>query len=281
MYFFQFMLLKHNLIHLFLAIILIFTNSLIFSAHAAEAGKQLNVDSSPIPISIVIDDMGYNKKLGQQAIHLPGNIAYSFLPATPHAYELAEQVYAQGKRVLLHLPMQGRVSLHNHEPNSLNKDMPESIFKATLNQHLAAIPHISGVNNHMGSHLTPLIMQMDWLMNELAEQELFFIDSRTTHLTVTAQSAAAHHVLFAERDIFLDNIKAEESITNAFNKFLRKAKKHNGAIAIAHPHPITLSVLEKLINQLPAQNYELVDITNFLSKDINTTSHQLVKKSLD
>ncbi len=48
-----------------------------------------------------------------------------------------------------------------------------------LNANLASIPHIRGVNNHMGSLLTQHLGHMDWLMQALERRgDLYFIDSR-------------------------------------------------------------------------------------------------------
>lgn len=247
---------------------------------AIQAAENHNKSDGPVPVSIIIDDMGYNKRLGQQALSLPGEIAYSFLPETPYAQQLAKQAFAAGKRVLLHLPMQGSAPMHSHEPNTLTETMPKALFQQMLRQHLAAIPHISGVNNHMGSHLTPLQEPMGWLMSELADNKLFFVDSRTTHLTVTNKTATDNNVPFAERDVFLDNIRSEEAILEAFNHFIRYAKNRSGnrygAVAIAHPYPETLKVLAQVLKREATDEFRLVDISYFLDQPIIEQKQQLV-----
>ena len=49
---------------------------------------------------------------GLQILQLPGPVAMAFLPQTPYARELADKAHAQGKEVLLHLPMPNRQVSH-------------------------------------------------------------------------------------------------------------------------------------------------------------------------
>jgi hypothetical protein len=219
---------------------------------------------TPATASIIIDDMGYNLSLGKRALSLPGNISYSFLPNTPYAEELAEMAFEQGKQVLLHLPMHGR-RMDIIEKDALSSNMSADVFNHLLQKHISAVPHIAGVNNHMGSTVTIHDQEMDWLMQELSARNLFFIDSRTTHLSVAANSARKFNVPFAQRDVFLDNIKTEQSIRNAFYRFTRLALERNGAIAIAHPHAMTLSVLETLLEDIDSANLQLVHVSKLTS----------------
>ena len=175
-------------------------------------------------ISIVIDDMGNNLSLGKRALSLPGNVSYSFLPDAPHTVHLAKLAHKRNKQVLLHLPMAGHLR-HLEEENTLLTTMSESEFLESLRTHLLKVPFIIGVNNHMGSLLTPSRQQMDWIMTELKNRDLFFLDSRTTHLTVAASSASVLQVPFAERNVFLDNLKTEAAIRKEFARLIIMAKE--------------------------------------------------------
>lgn len=65
-----------------------------------------NFDLKQPAISIIIDDMGYRLKSGSRAVNLPGAIAYSFLPHSPHVTSLSQLAHQQNKEVMLHLPME-------------------------------------------------------------------------------------------------------------------------------------------------------------------------------
>lgn len=223
------------------------------------------VNAEPqIPVSIIIDDLGYSLERGRRAIEIPAALTYSILPHTPYSRPLAELAHLRNKDVLLHLPMEGS-HRDGNEPDSLNDRMPESVFRDTVQNQLLSVPYIVGVNNHMGSLLTPHSLQMNWLMEELAGHSLFFVDSRTTAATVASPAARHNNVPFLQRDVFLDNEKNAASIRAAFRRFIQLAKERHGAVAIAHPFPETLSVLVDLLPELAAHRLRLV----YISEQIN------------
>ncbi len=218
---------------------------------------------SYIPASLIIDDLGYSADKGQRALALNAAVTYSILPATPHARELAEQAATRNKEVILHLPMQGSHG-HMNEPGSLTHNMPEPLFRSTVRKYIDSLPNIVGVNNHMGSLITPLNPQMEWLMHELSQHSLYFVDSRTTHLTVAPDAADKFAVPFSQRDVFLDNQQDSAAIKAAFERFIKLTKRRNGAIAIAHPHTITLNTLEKLLPTLAQHGIKLVPVSELI-----------------
>lgn len=217
-------------------------------------------------IALIIDDLGYNLTQGRRAIDLPGAVTCAILPGAPHTQTLARHAFESGKEIMLHLPMHG-VQGSRPEPDSLSAQMAEEAFRAVLRGHLAALPRAAGVNNHMGSSVTPLPEQMNWLMEELAGRSLYFVDSRTTHLTVGADAARLHRVSFTQRDVFLDNEKDTAAIEKAFAQLLRKAKKRNHAVGIAHAHPVTLAALEQLLPKLAEEGIVLEPVSKLLPRE--------------
>jgi hypothetical protein len=216
-------------------------------------------------IALIIDDLGYSLRQGRRTIALPGAVTCAILPGAPHAQQLARQARDAGKEIMLHLPMHGPIGVKKAiEPDSLSPEMAEADFREILRRQLAAMPEAAGVNNHMGSSVTPLPEQMNWLMDELAERSLYFVDSRTTHLTVSAKAAHAHNVAFTERDVFLDNDPDPAAIEKAFRQLIRKAKKRGQAIGIAHARRSTLVVLEQLLPKLAAEGIILEPVSKLL-----------------
>ncbi len=157
-----------------LARVLAFLLCLLPPLAAAGAG------GAPPAISIIIDDIGARLRADRRAIDLPGPVAFAFLPHTPHGPALAELAHAQGKEVLLHMPMQA-IEDGPLGPGAVTLHMDRTEFVDAVRRALATVPHVSGVNNHMGSLLTRHPGHMTWLMQELkARGNLFFVDSRTS-----------------------------------------------------------------------------------------------------
>ncbi|ACL74356.1 divergent polysaccharide deacetylase family protein [Thioalkalivibrio sulfidiphilus] len=218
-------------------------------------------------IAIIIDDLGNQPGPGQRTLALPGPVTVAVLPHTPFARPLANEAHAQGKEVMLHLPMQATEALPLG-PGGITVDMEREALRETFLAALASVPHVRGVNNHMGSLLTRHIGHMDWFMAELAAQSgLYFVDSRTTALSV-AQRVALHHGLPAtRRDVFLDTLPDNEEFVEAqMDQLISLAQRRGHALAIGHPYGATLDVLERRLATLHEAGIELVPVSEYLTR---------------
>ena len=98
-------------------------------------------------IAIIIDDLGYGLAAGERAVGLPGPVAYAVLPATPRGRVLAEKAHANGKEVLLHLPLQSATQKETNEPGGLLLDMTRGQFADTFMESFESVPHAVGINS--------------------------------------------------------------------------------------------------------------------------------------
>lgn len=214
-------------------------------------------------LAIIIDDLGYNLPLGRQTLELPGAITVAVLPFTPHGRELAELAHRNGKEVMLHAPMSNR---HNYPlgQGGLTAAMEKREFLQVLRQNLANIPHVKGVNNHMGSQLTELAKPMGWLMKELQARHLYFVDSRTSVNTQALREAERINLPSRRRDVFLDDSRNSQHIRQQLHLAVKKAKQQGSAIAIGHPYPETLAILAQLQPLLSQEGVQLVPVSALL-----------------
>lgn len=220
---------------------------------------------SPANLVLIIDDIGYNADAGQRAINLPGQVTYAIIPFTPHGKTLAESANQSGKEVMLHVPM-SNLSGMDLGQGGLTLLQNEEEFLHALQSALADIPHIKGVNNHTGSELTAAHQPMQWLMHELKNRGLFFVDSVTTNLSVAAATAEQFQVPSLRRHVFLDNVQTTEAIDAEFKRGLALAQKQGFAVAIGHPYAETLSYLETALPLLAQQNIRLISASSMISQ---------------
>ncbi len=215
-------------------------------------------------VAIIIDDLGHNLRDGNRALELPGPITYSILPYTRHSQDLARMANQSGREVMLHLPMEN-VREHDIGPDGLTSRLDKTEFVNILHKALAQVPFAQGINNHMGSYLTQQSEQMHWLMDEISEKHIFFVDSRTTPLSVAADIAKQNRILESSRDIFLDNTQSFYAIDRSFRYLIRLAKTRGSAIAIGHPHAMTLAYLEIALPLLEDEGIQLVSASRLLA----------------
>jgi polysaccharide deacetylase 2 family uncharacterized protein YibQ len=202
-------------------------------------------------IAIIIDDIGYDAVVAEKFIGLNAAITLSILPHSPHQREIVRMAREKGLDLMLHLPMEPlEYPAVNPGPGALMSAMTPDALIRQLNDDLDAVPYIKGVNNHMGSRLTASSDQMNQILSSIKKRDLFFIDSRTTTNSQARSSARLFQVPFAERDVFLDNVQEPEAIRRQFRLLLQKAAANGQALAIGHPHGVTLQILKEELPEI-------------------------------
>jgi len=216
-------------------------------------------------ISIIIDDLGNNLHTNIRAVNLPGPVVASILPHRPYALFLDKLAQKKHKEVIVHTPMQAIAPL-NMGPGGLSATMNHEEFVKVLNYDLDSLPYKQGMNNHMGSLLTQSPQDMDWIMENLQNTNLFFVDSLTTNQSVAAEEAGRYHIPHIKRDVFLDDVHQAKYIDKQFKELIKIAKRYGTALAIGHPFPETLAYLQKHIPELEKEGVELVSVRELIRR---------------
>ena len=202
-------------------------------------------------IAIIIDDLGYDSSIAAKFLNLDQHITLAILPHSPLQRKIATEAYQKGMEVMLHLPMEPvEYPAAKPGPGALLSSMTTDQMISQLEENINAVPFISGVNNHMGSKITAVSTRMYQIFSILKKKDLYFIDSRTTTTTLCRPSARLLKIKFAERDVFLDNIREPDAIRRQINKLIRKAQKQGEAIGIAHPYRITYTILQEELGNI-------------------------------
>ncbi len=222
---------------------------------APAAGKPTKMDGAALQenkprVAILIDDMGYHRKIGNALLELDLPLSFAFLPHSPFARELEEIAYQKGRDIMVHLPMEAGDSKWDPGPGALYLATPADERAATLKKDLASIPHAIGANNHMGSKFTQDRQAMQQVLAELQQQGLFFIDSFTTAQSTGMDEAQKIGVPTNRRHIFLDNEQDPKKICIQLNKLAALAVQQQQAIAIGHPYQATLDALRNCGDKL-------------------------------
>jgi len=225
--------------------------------------------------SIIIDDIGNNKKAAQKIIALPASITLSILPSTTYATTIAQIAKDHQREVMLHLPLQS-IKNHKASPGTLKLHMTETEFLKQLRKDIAAVPHISGINNHMGSLLTRHPGYMSWLMDEIADSgNLFFVDSKTTGQSIAAKIADEYAIPNMSRDVFLDPNHNEGTLDTQFKRFIKIVNQRGYALAIAHPYPETIAFLTEHLGELKQQGIEIIPVSQLIQTAITRSEAPL------
>jgi uncharacterized protein len=193
-------------------------------------------------IAICIDDLGEDLAGTDKAMALPRAVALSFLPYADTTPFLAEAAARRGHLVLAHVPMQA-VGGENPGPMTLKSGMAADEIARRLGWSLSRVPGLVGINNHEGSRFTADAAGLQPVMATLKTRHLFFLDSRTGPDSQAEAVARAAGVTTAGRDIFLDDDQSAAAVSAELEMLAREAKRTGVAIAIGHPHDVTLKLL--------------------------------------
>ncbi len=193
-------------------------------------------------LAIIFDDV-----TTQSQINRINNIGYkttlSLLPPTkghPNSAKIAKTLAFY----MIHLPLQAK-HFKGEEKNTLRiGDSYEKIEKR-VSQIRQWYPNAKYTNNHTGSKFTSNKGSMDKLFKALKKYNFIFMDSRTTSETVVKNVAQKYKMPYIARDIFLDNKQEFNYIQNQLKKAIKISKNRGYAIAICHPHSITIDTLRQ------------------------------------
>ncbi|MDH4026917.1 MAG: divergent polysaccharide deacetylase family protein, partial [Desulfuromonadales bacterium] len=218
-------------------------------------------------VTIIMDDLGRSLYTAEALLALPQAVTFAIIPGEAQAVQVAELAYAGDREVMLHTPMepQGYPAVNPGE-DALFVEYSDQEIRRRLDQFLAYIPHVTGINNHMGSRFTEDARALTPVMKSLQEKGLFFVDSRTTGRTLAAETARRYNVPTMERDVFLDNVAEVDAIVTQILKLEAKARKQGMAIGICHPYPETLEALRRELPGLVERGISLVPVSVLLQK---------------
>lgn len=195
-------------------------------------------------IAICIDDLGEDLAGTDKAMALPQGVALSFLPFAETTPFLAEAAARKGHLVLAHVPMEA-LGAHDPGPMALKTRMTGEEIARRLSWNLSRVPGLVGMNNHEGSRFTADAAALAPVMATLRARHLFFFDSRTGADSQAMDAAKAAGVMTAGRDIFLDDDQKPQAVAMQLDLLAREARRTGVAIAIGHPHDVTLTALKR------------------------------------
>ena len=221
--------------------------------------KKIIPDNTP-QVAIILDDVGKDPHVVNKLLALPYPITFSVIPRSTYACEISEDIWASGKEVMLHMPMEADKSELIVSYNvKLTLKMSARQIENELENAIEEVKFVSGVNNHMGSAFTRDKESMTSVFQFLAKNKLYFIDSKTNSKNPTKRLASEFNVKFAARDIFLDIDPEPEAIREQFYKLIEVAKQKGKAVAIGHiQRPTTIIVLQEMLPKIEEAGVKLV-----------------------
>lgn len=219
--------------------------------------------TGPPKVAFVLDDWGYNLQALPLLKEIDRPLTLAILPNLPYSERIAEEAFAEGKEILLHLPMEPQRQLPAGK-GRIDTAMSKAEIRQVLLLALGSVPYIRGVSNHQGSKATEDKRVMAAVMSSLKGTGYFYLDSMTTAGSVAEEAARRYAVPFCRRDVFLDNLMTEEAIQERIDELKSLAKQNGSAIGIGHDKTLTLEVIRRNLPLLEREGILVVGLSELL-----------------
>ncbi|MFK2823211.1 divergent polysaccharide deacetylase family protein [Malaciobacter sp. WC5094] len=194
-------------------------------------------------IVIMIDDVSSSRQK-KAILDIGYKVNMAFLPPTkghPNSAKIAQDLPFH----MIHFPMQASSKFKGPEKNTLKITHTYEQIEQRVKDLRKWYPNAVFTNNHTGSVFTQNEEAMDKLFRALKKYNFIFVDSRTTAKSVAKKMAEKYNMPYIVRNTFMDNKKEYAYIQNQLKKAIKIAKKRGYAIAIGHPHSMTIKVLKE------------------------------------
>lgn len=211
-------------------------------------------------LALVIDDFGLTMDGVADLTALDQPLTFAVLPYHPYSAAIARQAAAQGKQVILHLPLES-MGGERAEPTTISAAMTEEQIKDRTGAAIAALPQVVGVNNHQGSKATADSRVMKAALTAMRERGLFFLDSRTGSGSVAYRTAQSIGLPAVENDHFIDNSSDVEAIKHELRTAGKLAIDQGAAVAIGHNRPHTVAAIREMLPELESMGVKFVFVS--------------------
>jgi len=191
---------------------------------------------------VIIDDV--HTKGQMQAIK---NLGMKVTPSIFPPYQLAKHsnlLAKNTKHYMIHLPMESGSVQFNKQTKTLMTSFSNERIADRVMEIRQLFPHAKYVNNHTGSVFTSDYKAMKKLYIALKMEGFVFVDSFTVATSKVKQIAHEMGDAYVRRDIFIDNTHKIAYIHKQLKLAVKKAKKNGYAIAIGHPHKVTMKAIK-------------------------------------
>lgn len=222
----------------------------------------------PLPlrqIAIIIDDIGHDLGPVKELLKINADLTFAILPFCTYTREAAEMLHRAQRETLLHLPMEPD-SYPREKPGNgaLFTDMNDEELIFQLEKDLAAVPYISGVNNHMGSKFMGDEKKLSLIFSKLKKNNLFFIDSRTSANTKAFAASEKVGLPVVARKIFLDNSRDYNEIYNNLINIAKNNGDVSPVIVVGHPYPETIRAINDAIKVIREKGISIVPVSQII-----------------
>ena len=220
-------------------------------------------------LCIIIDDFGsYDNALLDAFNLLDKAVTFAVLPGLPHSRTVMEKAARAGREIIVHMPMEAENSSVHPGNNAIFANMSSDAIYNRVKEYFQELHLAVGANNHMGSKITANPAALRSSLRFLSENNLLFVDSRTTSNTVGQEISRDLGISFAERNLFLDAPdNSDEVLYQRLLDLEKLIDSHGRVLVITHCFDRgRLQRLTTFIEEAKRMGFVLVPVSKYVQK---------------
>lgn len=230
---------------------------------AAKPKKKKQYKGNP-KISIIVTNLGLNRRSTELALTLPKECALGFLPYTKSLKPLLNRAQANGHEIYLYLPLQTSASHDNPGRYALMNNLAQEENALRLNVILNSHARYEGVYSSYKEVFTDNTNAAETLFDHLGDRNLIFIFGKGQRPKATKYGKSRNNIL--PTNVILDEEADTESISVQLNKLIKVAEEEGIALGYAQGFTLTIEMIRKWVPSLRQKGIELIPASELLKE---------------
>ena len=228
--------------------------------------------SKKTQLAIVVDDFGiHNDALLEKFCSLDKNITFAILPDQKYSEYVMYRAADTGHESLIHIPMEP-ISYPQNNPGTNAIYVHQTVREITrkMERFIKQLPLCIGANNHMGSLVTTDENVMQIVLEVIRDNNLFFIDSRTSNSSIAFDVAKRMMIPTFKSSLFLDTPDvSQKTLKLKLDQLKALAKSRDKILVITHcATEDRYEYLKEFIKRVNKLDFEIIPVSKIFENNL-------------
>jgi len=226
--------------------------------------KKKRVRSGKPKISIVVTNLGLNRRSTELALTLPMQCALGFLPYTQSLKPLLNKAQGKGHEIYLYLPLQTSKALDNPGKYALMNNLAPEENEVRLNVILNSHVRYDGVYSSYKEVFTDDAHASEMIFDQLDDKNLIFIIGKDLAGGMPGHISSHNNII--PTNIIIDSDPDKDSIRSQLEELIRVAENEGIALGYAQGFTLTIEMIRDWIPTLNKKGIQLVPVSELLKE---------------
>ena len=186
-------------------------------------------------IALIINGFGHGACGTREFLYLDIPFTAGVMPGSPHTGDEARRLVANGKEIMIYMPMEARNMRGVRLPDIHIMDAhTKADTRAAILKAHEQIRDARGITNHLGSRVMENEELVETILSTAAQSKLYFVESPGLNRSKASEVAEGLGVKVYSANILLDGSGDIRRIERAIRSAAREANENGYAIAVGN-----------------------------------------------